>query len=208
MAQIAGREPVYEFTGGHLCLDFTNTVGGSRRAQPKERLTSYQDLIAWGRQGGVLTEQEARELRQLAARRPADAAAALEAAVALRETIYRIFLNVNEGRAPEPDDLSAMNAALCAESSHVQVKVRPGGFAWAWCDDGKALDRVLWPVVRSAADLLVSGEVQRVRKCAAEDCDWLFFDVSRNNRRRWCDMKSCGNRAKARRYYARKKAAD
>jgi len=77
MAQIAGREPVYEFTGGHLCLDFTNTVGGSRRAEPKERLTSYQDLIAWGRQGGVLTEQEARELRQLAARRPADAAAAL-----------------------------------------------------------------------------------------------------------------------------------
>ena len=208
MAQVAGREPVYEFTGGQLCLDFTHTLSGRRRAQPRERLTSYQDLIAWGRQGGVLTEQEARELRQLAARRPADAAAAIEAARALRETIYRIFLNVNQGRAPEPADLSALNAALCEESSHVQVRARPGGFAWTWCDEDKALDRVLWPVVRSAADLLVSGEVERVRKCAAEDCGWLFYDVSRNNRRRWCDMKSCGNRAKARRHYARKKAAD
>ena len=208
MAQVASREPVYEFSGGQLCLDFTNTVSGSRRGQPKERLTSYEDLIAWGRQGGVLSEQETRELRQLAARRPTDAAAALEAARTLREAIYRIFLNVNEGRAPEPDDLSALNAALCEESSHVQVRVRPGGFAWAWCDEDKALDRVLWPVVRSAADLLVSGEVERVRKCAAEDCDWLFFDVSRNNRRRWCDMKSCGNRAKARRHYARKKAGE
>jgi len=208
MAQIAGREPVYEFTGGQLCLDFTNTVGGLRRTQPEERLNSYQDLIAWGRQGGVLTEQEARELRQLAVRRAADAAAALEAARALRETIYRIFVNVSNGQIPERADLSALNAALCRESSHVQVAVRSGGFAWEWCDDGKALDRVLWPVVRSAADLLVSGEVERVRKCAAEDCDWLFFDVSRNNRRRWCDMKSCGNRAKARRHYARKKAGE
>jgi predicted RNA-binding Zn ribbon-like protein len=66
---------------------------------------------------------------------------------------------------------------------------------------------MLWPVVRSAADLLTSERVVRVRECAAEDCAWLFVDTSRGPRRKWCDMSTCGNRAKARRYYARHRSA-
>ncbi|MCL6613391.1 MAG: CGNR zinc finger domain-containing protein [Firmicutes bacterium] len=80
-----------------------------------------------------------------------------------------------------------------------------GGFAWKWGGEGKALDRMLWPVVRSAAELLISGDRERVRECAAEGCGWLFLDASRNTRRKWCAMTSCGNRAKARRYYERKR---
>jgi predicted RNA-binding Zn ribbon-like protein len=62
---------------------------------------------------------------------------------------------------------------------------------------------MLWPVARSAAELLSSESVDRVRECASSTCTWLFIDDSRNRRRRWCDMASCGNRAKARRYYER-----
>jgi predicted RNA-binding Zn ribbon-like protein len=64
---------------------------------------------------------------------------------------------------------------------------------------------MLWPVARSAADLLTSQEQSRVRECAASDCGWLFLDLSRNRSRRWCDMETCGNRTKARRHYARSK---
>src|ERR671930_579256 len=71
------------------------------------------------------------------------------------------------------------------------------GFAWV-------ADDVLAPVVWSAAELLTSGPLERVRECPGDDtCGWLFLDTSRNGSRRWCDMRTCGNRAKARRYYRR-----
>lgn len=205
MAQETGLETTFEFTGGRLCLDFTNTLDGSR-ARPTERLLSYRDLVAWGRQAGVLTDQEARHLGQAALRRPAAAARALADAVALRETIYRILSAGLGGRSPDKADLTALNAALTQALSRLRVSPRGGGYVWEWENLEDALDRVAWPVVRSAADVLVSGDASRVRRCAGTNCDWLFFDTSRNHSRRWCDMRGCGNRAKARRYYARKRA--
>src|SRR5579864_248056 len=200
----AGRETQFEFMGGRLCLDFANTLNGSR-ARPSERLLGYRDVVAWGRQAGVLTDQDARRLTQAALRRPADAAKALADAVALRETIYRIFAAGTERRAPDRADLAGLNAALARAFAHLQVSPRAEAYAWEWQADD-ALDRVVWPVVRSAAEVLVSDEMSRVRRCGGENCDWLFFDTSRNHSRRWCDMRGCGNRAKARRYYVRKQA--
>ena len=80
------------------------------------------------------------------------------------------------------------------------------GLAWGWADE-LALDRPLWPIARDAAELLTDREaLARVRLCAADDCDWLFVDLTKNHSRQWCDMKSCGNRAKARAYYRRHRA--
>jgi predicted RNA-binding Zn ribbon-like protein len=87
------------------------------------------------------------------------------------------------------------------------VVPRAGGFEWKWAGDEDALDRMVWPVARSAADVLVSDEGSRVRRCAGESCHWFFLDSGRNRSRRWCDMRDCGNRAKARRLNARKKAS-
>lgn len=80
-------------------------------------------------------------------------------------------------------------------------------FVWGWDDAAPALDRPLWPVARSLAELLTSDELPRVRECAADNCAWLFIDTSKNRSRRWCDMAVCGNRAKARRHYARARGA-
>ena len=63
---------------------------------------------------------------------------------------------------------------------------------------------MLWPVAHSAAGLLTADDLARVRECAAEHCTWLFVDHSKNRSRRWCDMQSCGNAAKVRRYRSRK----
>jgi predicted RNA-binding Zn ribbon-like protein len=60
-------------------------------------------------------------------------------------------------------------------------------------------------VSRAAAELLIGEDIGYVRQCASDDCSWLFLDKTKNHRRRWCDMKSCGNRDKARRYYQRQK---
>lgn len=204
MALASAGKHVFEFSSGRLCLDFANTPGSRSSGQPVERLGSYEDLASWGRQAGVLTEAQAQRLVQEAARRPTDAEATLRWAIALREAIYRVFSAVANERQPEGADLAVLNAALKALAMS-EILQTNGGFAWTWKEDEDALDRMLWPVVRSAADLLTSKELSSVRECAADDCSWLFMDTSRNQSRRWCDMKTCGNRAKARKHYQKKK---
>ncbi len=203
MAQAATGEYLFEFTGGRLCLDFANTVGGGR-SRPKEHLHHYGDLVAWGRQAGVLGDGDARHLTRLATQRPGDAARTLADAIALREALYRIFSSVTDGPAAAAD-LEALNAALSRALIHLRIVPGSRRFEWTWAAEKDALDRMLWPVVRSAADLLASDEVLRIGRCGGLDCDWLFLDTSRNHSRRWCAMRDCGNREKARRYYARKK---
>jgi predicted RNA-binding Zn ribbon-like protein len=91
---------------------------------------------------------------------------------------------------------------------HSRVYQRPGAtntFFWGWA--GRTIDRPLWAIVRSAADLLVSDDRTQLRECSADDCHWLFLDTTRNRSRQWCSMTSCGNRAKARRHYARGRSA-
>jgi predicted RNA-binding Zn ribbon-like protein len=205
MVQVVNDAYVFKFAGGRACLDFTNTLS-RRHADPTERLLAYRDLAAWGRQADMLNDDEARRLTRIAAHHPQDAARTLSEAVALREALYRIFSAVIDGSASAEADVVILNGALSRALDHLRVVSRPRGFTWAW-EAGDHLDRMLWPVLRSAADLLVSDDVHRVRRCAGETCAWLFLDASRNHSRRWCDMRHCGNRAKARRYYARKKAS-
>ncbi len=205
MASGDGTEYVFELSGGRLCLDYVNTLSGSR-AHPTERLNSYRDLVSWGRQAGALGDREAQQLAQAAQRRPEEAARTLAEAVRFREALFRLFAAVASLRAPDQGDMAALNAMLGRALARQRIERRAGGFVWGWIEDGEALERVLWPVARSAADLLVSPDLKRVRQCAGADCDWLFMDMSRNRSRRWCDMKGCGNRAKARRYYERHRA--
>jgi len=58
-------------------------------------------------------------------------------------------------------------------------------------------------LARAAARLVESTTLSRVRACAADDCKWWFVDDTKNHSRRWCEMKTCGNRAKLRRYRER-----
>lgn len=205
MAEADGQaERIFDLTGGDVCLDFANTLGGSRES-PREYLTRYEDLVAWSRQAGITTDIEARHLLREARRNPEGSAATLVEARDLREAIYRIFAAVAGGVPSKADDLAVLNAALVRALPHLRVETSGDGFAWRWEAEAGELDRALWVVARAAADLLVSEETRaRVRKCGGTGCDWLFLDASRNHSRRWCDMKSCGNRAKARRYYERK----
>ena len=189
--------------GGRLCLDFANTVGSHAGEHPNEYLRSYRDLVAWGRHAGILTGAEERRLLEAAAGRPDEAGVVLDRAIVLREAIYRIFSAVAARRAPDDADLGTLNAALARALAHARIVPAGAGFAWAWRDEEGVLDRMLWPVARSAAELLTGGELDRVRECANDACGWLFVDLSRNRSRRWCDMRDCGNRAKAHRHYER-----
>jgi predicted RNA-binding Zn ribbon-like protein len=194
-----------EFSGGRLCLDFANT--SVRPTRPRELINSYSDLISWSQQAGIITDHEAQRLTQEAARRPGEAALTLERAIVLREALYSIFSAVADMRSPDEADLALLNGELAQALAMSRIVPRAASFAWGWVDDEERLERMLWPVARSAADLLTSEELHAVRECAASDCSWLFMDTSKNKSRRWCDMKTCGNRVKARQHYHRNKAA-
>jgi len=170
---------------GSLCLDFVNTVDPRHAPQREERLRDYAAVLEWARQAGI----EASPLEAAAASR------VHEEAIALRETLYAIFGAVARGETPPADALRHLNDELARRPRQIS-----DGFAWAPASG----DGVLAPIVWSAAELLTSGPLERVRECPGDDtCGWLFLDTSRNGSRRWCDMRTCGNRAKARRYYRR-----
>ena len=189
--------------GGRLSLDFANTADWHATDQPFEFLTSYSELVAWSQHVSILTAPKAQHLLEEAARRPAEASAVLARTIALREAVYRLFSAISHGLSPQADDLAIFNAELSTVLSHSQIVLTAEGFAWNRLGDEDALDQMLWPVVHDAAELLTSDELNRVGQCVDDRCGWLFLDLSRNRSRRWCSMKDCGNRAKARRHYRR-----
>jgi len=188
-----------------LCLDFSNTVSWTRAGLRDDRLASYPDLISWAREASLLSERKAKALLEKASREPAAAAVALERAIELRSVVHNIFTAVAHRRPLDPDHLRAFNSELAKSLTRLQIALDGTRFGWSWTEGKDDMEQSLWPVAWSAAQLLTSEQLAKVRDCANTDCGWLFVDASRIGNRRWCDMKECGSRAKARRYYQRKR---
>lgn len=192
-----------ELVGGELCLDFVNTASEREAGPFRERLWEYGDLVRWGELTGALDAATAKRLKQAAARKPVAAARVLEQARGLRESIYRVFRAWHRGESPATDDLALIGEAGAEATAAQRLVADADGFDVAW-PETDALERAWWPAATSAMALLLSADLPRVKECATGNCNWLFVDMSRNRSRRWCDMKECGNRAKARRHYARR----
>jgi predicted RNA-binding Zn ribbon-like protein len=210
MAARGATERLPRLVGGRLCLDFANTIGGRGGAIPDEYLFDYPDLVAWARYVGVVDAAGAERLLAAAEGEPEAAGAVFDRAIALRETIYRLGSALAAGAAPPPADLDALRRAHLDAFAHARLVPAGTGLAWAWEEPGECLDRPLWPVVRSAVELLTSAEVGRIKECpggGGGPCTWLFLDSTKNAARRWCSMAECGGEVKARRQTARRRAA-
>lgn len=203
----ASGEPVFDFSGGAPPLDFVNTVSSRRCEGERDLLDEYGDLIAWGRQAELIDKPRAAALRRIAVKQPARAARTLDRARKLRETLYRILTAISGGGRPGRQDIGILNDFLKDAMGHLCLEDTTEGPRWCWRPGEVTLDSILWPIARSAADLLTSPDLERVSECDASECHWLFLDRSRNRSRRWCDMKSCGNRTKVRRHYLKKRGA-
>ena len=189
---------------GRLCLEFANTADWHARAEPVETLHEYSDLIAWAERVGLVSGEEAQALAREALRDPEQAANVLAWGIELREAIYRVLVAASRGEAADPLDLKILNRGISQASARAHLMPDGEGYTWVWSEEGPALESLLWPVARATADVLTPGDLLRVGQCADDrGCGWLFFDTSRNRSRRWCDMRGCGNRAKARRHYNR-----
>lgn len=200
-------EPIehYDPVGGNLALDLSNTASRRSRPEPRDKFHGYEDVVVWGERTGLLGGERADALRAEAARRPKAARAALARTIELRETIYGIFSAVGAGTDPAPGDVRTLGDYLKEGAAHRSLHRDGDAWTWQWESGGEPLAQHLWPTAWAAADLLTDGDLARVKECDNDDCTWLFVDRSKNRSRRWCDMKDCGNRAKARRHYRRTK---
>ena len=202
------EELAFTFLSNALCLDFVRTRKSRLTQHPQELLTSYTDVVLWGEAAQVITAAHGQRLVDEASQRPDDALNVVQQAREVREAIYRIFASVTEHTPLDSADISILNDALAQTMVHVCLIQTEQGFSWGWEQDEHALDCMLWPVIRSTMDVLTSHELEDVRQCAASDCSGFFIDTSKNHSRRWCDMTTCGNRAKARRHYEKKRTSN
>jgi predicted RNA-binding Zn ribbon-like protein len=194
----------FQFIAGDPALDLVNTVDWTTHGPAQERLSDFDGLIDWARQAGVISSAEAARVRQAGKSRPRDAAAAYRGAIRIRDTLQCLFRSVAQGE-PNAAALEDFNRLLGRALEQMKVvptrRGGPGGprFQLGWKRREQELDSVLWPVMWSAASLLASSELSRVRVCGGPDCGWMYVDRSRNGLRRWCQMETCGTREKSRR---------
>lgn len=204
-----------KLVGGWLCLDFVNTVGawvpgagGSRRSVHAERLGDYPALLGWAVVSGALPRDVARRLSEAATTRLRRARAVLTRAHALREAVHRLASARVDGVAFPLDPLAVLEAEARSLARDERLVEADGTLETRWVADPQALEAPLWPVVRSALALFRDEDAcGRLGRCDGERCGWLFVDVSRGRRRRWCDMADCGNLAKVRAHRGRARGA-
>jgi predicted RNA-binding Zn ribbon-like protein len=189
---------------GNVGLDFVNTLD-DRHTQPKELLESYADLARFGEDAGLLESRQVDRLCERSYAEPERAQQALLWGRELREAIHDVFWAIMNKRPVPPGALARLNADIQGAAGHMRLVQAKAGFEWSF-DDLRDFDSVLWPIARAAGDLLASDQLPYVRACFSKSCEWFFLDTSKNHHRRWCDMTSCGNRAKLQRFYARRKS--
>ncbi len=198
--------PRFGFIGGDPSVDLANTVDWWPPTVETDRLHSYDDLLDWSEQAGLIDRDHAETLRREASIRVEDAERVFRRAYALRERFRRVFVAAASGESQDPKAIEGITTEARRAAAHSRLVHRGEDFRWALDEaDHARLDWPVWALARAALALLTSESLRYVRECANDDCQWMFIDRSRNHSRRWCDMAVCGNRAKARRNYARQK---
>jgi predicted RNA-binding Zn ribbon-like protein len=186
---------------GHPALELCNTLAGWGEGSPKEYLQTYAHLLVWAGELDLLEPAKVRRLQRLARRSPAEAAAVLDRARSLRTDLYSTLTDPRPARAT----LDRLSARLREAASTVTVEHSPvAGLAVRLGSD--TLDLPLHTFADAARRLLDDGLASDVGRCPGHGCGWLFLQSGHG--RRWCIMAICGNRAKARRFAERRRAAE
>jgi len=196
----------FVFVGNHRALDFVNTEVAVEGV-PRELLTSLDDLVLWLARAGALDGSAARTaLASWKGRRKGEAA--VEAARALRTALRRLADAWAGGKPAPRATVARVNELLARGAGTSRLVAAEGGTGFR-LEPGLRLEEpedLLVPIAEAAADLLCQADPGRVRRCAHPACVLYFLDGTKNGTRRWCDMRTCGNRTNAAAYYRRRRA--
>lgn len=190
----------FTFLAGRLWLDFVNTDDAvlGRRV---DTIPSFERLVAWMEAADVIDAERAALLRRRAAEQPSGAAAALVDARRVRSALRALAERGRgaEGALAREEAVTELNRVLGRAVGTRRVeRLEDGRYARSFAPVGDAFGGLVIPVVESAVDSLVRGELGRIRSCADRRCPRVFADDTKSKTRRWCQMQTCGNRAKQR----------
>ncbi len=192
--------------GNALCLDYLNTIAHRFKDPVESYVQDTGDLLYWGKEKvGILADEQYVLMATHAAGHPEEAAAFFLEAMDLRTLLDSIFYPISQKQSPTRDGMAAFNATLRTYRAHEAIS--PSGPGYEVSYDWAPVDfhRLTAPIIASAVELLTSSSLERVGACPR--CGWVYLDLCKNGKRRWCSMDDCGSAAKAKEYYHRRKAA-
>jgi predicted RNA-binding Zn ribbon-like protein len=196
---------IFELVGGHPVLDLVNTLDWRfRDGLPEEFLESYGDLLRFTEQSQLLTPRQTRHLLRSANQSAAERT--LASVRELREAAAEVFYAVLDGRNPVSAPVKSLETSFKAARRHQNLMWSGSRLTWGWQETTAAPELPLWLLSLSVVRLMTSDVMQQLRACNNTECRWLFLDTSKNHTRRWCEMRICGNRMKARRFKAQRRA--
>ena len=200
-----GPTTPFALVGDRFWLDFVNTDDAARGTRV-DALADFGTFARWLEASGTLDAERTGGLLRRAELQRAGATAALADARRVRAVLRRLAEHgADHGHG---EALLEINRVLGRSAGTRRVERRAdGAYVRVFVAVGDAFAGLMIPVVDSAADALILGELARVRRCANPRCARVFFDNTKNGRRRWCDMATCGNRAKAERFRRRRPVA-
>jgi predicted RNA-binding Zn ribbon-like protein len=210
MSSDPNSRPPFDLCGGHAALDFVNSLDKRFGEEPLELLVDYGDLLRFAEQSQLIDSSRMRTLARSVT--PAAAARALRAARELREAMATVLYSHVDGHTPPDDVVLVLERRFHEADLHRELRWergvasqnRPAAMQWRWGRFERDADLAVWILSAAASELMLSKSMEHVRACGAPTCRWLFLDTSKNHTRRWCNMKICGNRMKARRFQARR----
>jgi predicted RNA-binding Zn ribbon-like protein len=200
----AGKLPLI---GCDLALDFTNTSSGRGHHSHLEHLRSAENVVSWARHAKALALADSESILTALQTDEGLAARFLKRALALREIIFAIGVEVASRRRAPDESVNALAHAHAACIAKARLTPHGGGFVWSWSPEEAPVEAVLGPIALSALTLLTQADLSRIKQCQGDHCGWLFLDTTKNKSRRWCEMEVCGNRAKQKRHQSKLRKA-
>src|SRR5208337_899282 len=200
----AGSLPL---VGENLALDFANTESGRGFASHQNHLRDATNVLDWLDHTRALSPDETHWLRAEASARAGLAADLLASTVALRSAIHDVGASIGRGAAPPQASLARLSAQYARYITRASLAPAANACRWRWSVRDAPVEAALGPIALTAVELFTEGDFSRIKECGGHACGWLFYDTSKNNSRRWCEMEVCGNRAKQKRLVARRRGA-
>lgn len=194
-----------ELEGGWLCLNFTNTVSNRFKEPLLDYLQGPAEWLLWTKRLQLASPVEIDQMEKFARDHEKLARDQLVEIINFREALYNIFHAISHHAQPAKNNIELFNRQLSGTLQKLTLNIYPHGVVG---ENWKVTDRnlliPLYPIVKSAYELLISYLLPRVKEC--DNCGWLFLDQSKNKSRRWCSMHTCGSSDKSKRYYRKRKS--
>ncbi len=199
----AGSLPL---VGGSLALDFANTESGRGTGLHQNHLRNAENVADWIAHASVAPADEIERLRAELAASPERSESLLATALALRSAIQDVGSAIAAGGPPPDAALGVLSILHGRFLSRAALVADERACRWAWSVEVAPVEAAVGPIALAAVGLFTEGDFARIKRCDGHACGWLFCDTTKNNRRGWCELEVCGNRAKQKRLAARRRA--